>query len=558
MTAPGTPGDYAVGFTAASTNLCGGTRSDEKLLPQAVRVTPPAPNPNLEPVCGIDVMLVLDESGSIGNNAQNVRNAATAFLDALAGTGSKVSITDFSTTATQQVPYTTVTQDSIDKVFAPYLKNDYVPGGWTNWEAAFQVVYQANATPGGTKADMVFFITDGDPTARNKATGTVTGLPEGDVTALRPAAAEADLVKAQGSHVIAMGVGAAVTDAKSARRLTAISGFDKYPTPQSDLGKADYTLVENFGDLAKALREFAVALCKSSVSVTKLVDEGDGIFRPDPDWEITATVTPSSGSYTWVQPAPPPETGRVTVVTGNAGVAAFQWKPSDPTATSKVSIQEEVRPGYEPVGWECVKNAPGRTTKVTTSGTGGSFQTDTLGPNEYARCTLKNRILPGTIEIEKHAWPETGQKFSFTGSPPLGNFSLTDDGDQGPSSRTFTGLVPGTYTVSELVPEDWELTGIVCTDPVTIAGSQVTIPLAAGGSVVCTYSDRRIDPPSPPEPVDPGSPGSPGRAAAATSNPCAPAVNPAADREGHPGPCAGGGPGALHAARDEHRPDHGG
>ena len=40
-----------------------------------------------------------------------------------------------------------------------------------------------------------------------------TGLTEGDVTAMRPAEAEADLVKEDGSHVFAMGVGAAVTKA---------------------------------------------------------------------------------------------------------------------------------------------------------------------------------------------------------------------------------------------------------------------------------------------------------------------------------------------------------
>ena len=80
------------------------------------------------------------------------------------------------------------------------------------------MVKQANAVPHGTKADMVFFITDGDPTAHNTPTGTVTGLPEGDATALRRAAAEADIVKAQGSHVLAMGVGAAVTQEDSARR----------------------------------------------------------------------------------------------------------------------------------------------------------------------------------------------------------------------------------------------------------------------------------------------------------------------------------------------------
>ena len=76
----------------------------------------------------------------------------SAFLDALSGTGSAVSVVDVSTTATQQVPYTTVTEDSIAKVFAPYLENGYVPNGWTNWEAAFRVVKQPNERPGGPKA----------------------------------------------------------------------------------------------------------------------------------------------------------------------------------------------------------------------------------------------------------------------------------------------------------------------------------------------------------------------------------------------------------------------
>src|SRR6185295_793853 len=92
-----------------------------------------------------------------------------------------------------------------------------------------------------TKADLVVFITDGDPTARNTANGgTQTNLTEGAVAAMRPAAEAADLVKAQGSHVFALGVGAAVTGAGSARRLTAISGFDQYPA--APFGEADYTL----------------------------------------------------------------------------------------------------------------------------------------------------------------------------------------------------------------------------------------------------------------------------------------------------------------------------
>ena len=137
--------------------------------------------------------------------------------------------------------------------------------------------------------------------------------------------------------------------------------------PQTDLGKADYTLIQDFDDLAAALRTFAVALCKASVSVTKLVDEGDGIYRPDPGWNVTATVSTSPGSYSWVTPPTNPTTpGPRTQVTDDDGVATFQWKPDEPTATSTVSVQEESRPGYEPVDWFCEKNAPGRTKKVTT------------------------------------------------------------------------------------------------------------------------------------------------------------------------------------------------
>ena len=516
LAAPGAPGTYDVGFTAASGSGCTGTQSAEKVLKDGIRVTAPAPNPNLSPVCGIDVMLVLDKSGSIASSGatETVRDAARAFLTALSGTGSAVSIVDFSTSAAQPVPYTTVTDSAIANVFDPYLRNGYKPSGWTNWEAAFQKVRQANAVPGGTLADLVIFITDGDPTAYNRATGSpVTGLTPGDVTALSRAAAEADLVKAQGSHVLALGVGDAVTSPTSARRLTAISGFNEFPGDTTDIGEADYALIDDFGDLPAALRAFAVALCQNSVSVTKLVDEGDGVYRPDPGWSFTAQVSTSSGSYSWVTP-PPPGTGSRTAVTGKDGVATFQWAPTDARALSRVTLAEDVRPGYQLVDWTCEKNAPGRTRLRVVRGGATPTGTGVLGPREYARCTVRNKIIPGTIEIEKSASPQGAQAFPFTGSGPLGAFTLVDDGTAS-ASRVFTGLAPGTYTVSEQVPADWELLGVTCSDPsVTITGGQVSIPLAPGGAVVCTYRDRRIDtpvppppePPTPPTPPDPPAP----------------------------------------------------
>ena len=404
ITAPGTPGSYDTDFTADANNNCSGKESNTLTLADATRVTEPGPNPNLPPRCGINVMLVLDESGSVKPFADTVRGAARAFLTALSGTGAAVSIVDFSTSAARPVGYTTVTVGSIANVFEPYLTNGYSPNGFTNWEAAFQEVREANTQ--GTRADLVVFITDGDPTARNNPPNPpITGLVEGDATALRRAAIEADSVKGQGSHVFALGVGSAVTDAASASRLTAISGFDQYPG--TEFGKADYTLVQKFADLAQALRAIAVELCEASVTVTKLVDEGDGTYRADPGWQFTASVSTSPGSYNWVQPAPPPAIGPRTQITNRDGVATFQWKPGNASAFSTVTLSEDVaaHPGYEFLDADCTTSAPLRKRRrlVRRVRTTTPVAQLTVGPNQYARCTVRNRIIPGTIEIEKAA-----------------------------------------------------------------------------------------------------------------------------------------------------------
>ena len=253
ITAPGTPGNYPITFTVYENDNCSGTPADTLTLDNALRVTAPRANPNLPPSCGGDVLLVLDESGSIesAGATEDVRDATRAFVDGLSGTGSQVSIVDFSSRAQRPVPYTTVTPESVAGVFEPYIRSGYDPGGSTNWEAAFQQARQANAQ--GPLADLIVFLTDGDPTAMNGPGGDpVTGLEEGDVEAMRRAAVEADFVKGQGSHVVALGVGEAVTQPRSARRLTAVSGFDELPP--AGLASADYTLVRDFDALAAQLR----------------------------------------------------------------------------------------------------------------------------------------------------------------------------------------------------------------------------------------------------------------------------------------------------------------
>jgi LPXTG-motif cell wall-anchored protein len=104
----------------------------------------------------------------------------------------------------------------------------------------------------------------------------------------------------------------------------------------------------------------------------------------------------------------------------------------------------------------------------------------------------------------KDADPNGPTSFPFSGS--LGSFELVDDGGaQG--SRTFAGLAPGTFTVTESATTGWTLDSITCLDPTndstgSVLAGTATIALGSGESVVCTFrnSGPVVVPPLPPRP----------------------------------------------------------
>ena len=107
----------------------------------------PIDNPDLPLGCGIDIHVILDESGSIAsaNATEDVRRAFRAFTSALRNTGSRMAVSEFSTVARLPLPgaaqraYTTVTDASANNIFDPYITNDYRPDGRTHWEDAFRM-----------------------------------------------------------------------------------------------------------------------------------------------------------------------------------------------------------------------------------------------------------------------------------------------------------------------------------------------------------------------------------------------------------------------------------
>jgi uncharacterized repeat protein (TIGR01451 family) len=96
---------------------------------------------------------------------------------------------------------------------------------------------------------------------------------------------------------------------------------------------------------------------------------------------------------------------------------------------------------------------------------------------------------PGTIIVEKRVHPagsSTRFDFGLTGQSA---FSLA-----GGETSTHSGLMPGEYSLGEVVPTGWGLYDLTCDDPtgntsVDLGSGQATISLGEGEIVRCTYTN---------------------------------------------------------------------
>jgi hypothetical protein len=102
--------------------------------------------------------------------------------------------------------------------------------------------------------------------------------------------------------------------------------------------------------------------------------------------------------------------------------------------------------------------------------------------------------VTGTIVIRKDTFPGGGNDFGFSETVTGGNF-LLDDGQ----SQTFSGVVPGTYTVAENDPSGggYSLADLACNDSDSDADTETrtaTIRVAAGEIVTCTFRNFETAP----------------------------------------------------------------
>jgi CSLREA domain-containing protein len=148
-----------------------------------------------------------------------------------------------------------------------------------------------------------------------------------------------------------------------------------------------------------------------------------------------------------------------------------------------------VTEGAPPAGWDFVGVVCGDPDGGTT--TSGATANVDVDPGEEVRCTYMNRKR-GRIAVRKITDPNpdpTDTRFAFTGAAT----GSIRNGE----ALSVDNLVPGTYRVTEVVPDQFELISISCDDGASpqpsfgdVSAATATFRLDPGEVVTCTFVNR--------------------------------------------------------------------
>jgi uncharacterized Zn-finger protein len=160
---------------------------------------------------------------------------------------------------------------------------------------------------------------------------------------------------------------------------------------------------------------------------------------------------------------------------------AFSLKDGESTTYDSLQPGSYTVSETAPVGWALVD--------VTCEG--GSVTVDIpqvmieLAAEDDVVCVFTNRPATASVEIRKQVTGVDDDVTSFAFTFDGQGFNLTHA-----ESTRFENLEPGSYTVAEIVPENWALTRIECEGgSVNVDAPQVSVDLAAGDHVVCTFTN---------------------------------------------------------------------
>lgn len=156
--------------------------------------------------------------------------------------------------------------------------------------------------------------------------------------------------------------------------------------------------------------------------------------------------------------------------TGTNGVAtSAAWEYNLPNGVYTVTLSVGDQPPYDSIH---VINVEGQ--RIIN----GFIGSDN---NEYRTVTLQIPVLDGRLTIDAIGGTNTKINYvDIAGTPTP------------PNGRLFQSLAPGTYNITETVPNDWTLENVTCTGGGTsLTNNGVIANVNSGSNIVCTFTNRQ-------------------------------------------------------------------
>lgn len=412
-------------------------------------------NPQLPQTCsdGLNVALILDRSGSVGNAGAmgDLKDSAKSFVDALVGTNSSVALYSFSDGASREMALTPV--DGNVNAFHSVI-NGYQSRGGTNWDQGIWRVANDNAS-----YDLAIVVTDGLPTfyGPNAAgPGNNTRFMEAE-----QAIFSANALKNQGTRLLAVGVGDGISG--SPANLAAVSGPNGYTGGSAN--NADY-FQASWSALQPLLSSIAKgATCQATIDVTKYTQTyGSSSWEETPGWAFDAAQQTGPETFASIGDG----------TTGSDGTVEFTVQFDSMTATTTVRLTEVPSEAQQDLGWELVadrvqctvNNSP---VDVDVNASGLSLTIADVGVNDHVSCDFYNRqVLTPDIEVVKQGWDAQDNEV-VSGSSMVSGTVIT---------WTYEVTNTGETTLHDIAVVDDQVGTATC--------PQTSLP--AGESMTCTAS----------------------------------------------------------------------
>ncbi len=448
--------DTSTGLRQVCVQVAGGTLgSPTGIVANSDTILYSVTNPPLGQACGLDIVLVLDVSGSIDSTEfTNMRNAFVAFVDAfLPATPTQFAVVQFTTSVTLVQGWTsdkaTLYGDKGVTTWGAFTRNG---NSTTNYDDA---LYNARILfPNRSNPDLIVFATDGQPNTRggHTALGHSSGTASvSEALAMNWALAEANAAKTAGIRILNIGIGSSV----NSTTLTELSGPVLSPPAAADQN-ADVIITTDFNTLAATLADLATGLCGGTVTVHKVID-ADGDLATTGDQ--TTTGTSVSG---WGYDAANVSSGDSVLPSGTPDVttdASGAATPFDVTITggnATFDIVETVKAGYTFLGAACTKQIGSPPyTEDTNPLDGVGIDALTISQQDIVSCNFYNQRDLGNFKITKSTTNADGATlpaaFAGTydcGTGYTGNWSVASG-----ASQTISGIPTGnTCSVVETAP----------------------------------------------------------------------------------------------------------